>query len=199
MKLTKPLVATLFAIMCGYTAVQLYGNTLDDPKRPACDQEVANLFLAWDSGCFYNAYFVESPSLEQLYYEHQMLTRFNNKGGIVQHVLWYRSVFYQRFRNQFPNEIDALDDMHQEFIRSNPRAISAKISYLLFLVDQNESLRAQSDLEGYCLAYIPSSLPNLTEEFYQISRKRGLMLDFKKCFDKAGIDYNDMQKPSEKG
>jgi len=183
----KPIIAISFALLGSYCVVLHKGNPLADPRSKTCMSKRLNSFLPWDSGCFYSAFFEKEPSLQQIEYEHEKLSRFVDNGGIVQHVLWYRSVFYQRFRSHFDISYEDLDQMHKRFTESNPTRAASQIHYLSYLSTAGEKNRGQEILDHYCRVYIPRNFVNEVNNIGEMMALANLDYSMETCFDKVKV------------
>lgn len=187
MKFNKPLIIGLLVFFSAYSSLLLYGNTLADPKRGGCSNNFLNLLISWDSGCYYSAYFLKSPSTLQIDFEHKKLKRFTDKGGLVQHVKWYRSVFYQRFQKRFELEDSEIIFLHYEYTKSNPRHVVGQIAFFRLLYSSQRQALAQEALDHYCITYIPKHLSGIVSDIQEYLDHYKLELSMTACNNKVGI------------
>jgi len=152
----KLLTITLFVFMLGYTYLLAVVNPVSNSSVVACPTKAFNSFIPWDSGCFYSALFEDFPTVTQVNYEHEKLNTFYEKGGVAQHLLLYRSIFYRRFKDNFNNvDYDLLEKMHKEFTYANSAQLDTQVSYVNYLYAYNEHIRAQDYIDYYCHHYVP--------------------------------------------
>jgi hypothetical protein len=119
-----------------------------------CQNTKARAMLPRTAGCYYQAYFQKDPSTQQLEFERKRLKKYVSSGGAVRHILWYRSVFHQRFKEQSGNSARELEAIHRTFTRAAPSDIKQQVSYFLF-VRENYGIEASQDaFDYYCKNYI---------------------------------------------
>jgi hypothetical protein len=136
-----------FCLLAGSTS-ELNGNSW------VCQNTKTRAMLPRTAGCYYQAYFQKTPSAQQLEFEQKRLERYVSSGGAVRHILWYRSVFYQRFKAEIGHSAKELDDIHRAFSRAAPSDIRQQVSYFLF-VRENYGIEASQDaFDYYCKTYI---------------------------------------------
>jgi len=177
--------ATLFILLSGYTYIISVSNPLNGSTKGSCTTTQYNSFTTWDSGCFYSAVFEKSPSKTQLTYEHKKLNTFHRKGGVAQHVTWYRSIFYRRFKNHFNIDDDSLEQMHKDFTAVNPTRLASQISYIDFLFVNSEEKRAQNYIDYYCQHYVPANIAQYVYETLSAKfNEPSLTLSFETCTNK---------------
>jgi len=181
----KLISATLFILLSGYTYIISTSNPLNSSTKGSCTTTKYNNLITWDSGCFYSAIFEKSPSKEKLTYEHQKLNTFHRKGGVAQHIAWYRSIFYRRFKSNFNIDDDRLEQIHKDFTALNPTRVASQISYINFLSANGKHERAQRYMNYYCSQYVPRfKAENIVSNLRQQLSKLKLDLSLKVCEQK---------------
>ena len=183
----KYLTLIFFILISLYSAINIVGNPLAAGTKGACTITAFNSLLTWDSGCFYSAYFNKNPTLQQVEFEHQKLTTFKEKGGVVQHVVWYRSIFYQRFKDRFNISYDELDEMHKDFTKTNPTRTRSQVDYIKYLKLNNEHQRAQIILDYYCTDFIPKKLKGVVHNLNNFFKESKLKMSMQVCNQKVDI------------
>lgn len=151
----KLISSLLFTLLFAHTVIATLGNPLNSGTKGTCIAPELNSLIPWDSGCFYSAFFKKEPPIDQIKYEHHKLTVFKKNGGVAQHILWYRSIFYQRFRDFFNTSYDLIDEMHKDFTKVKPTRTSSQVAYLNYLTINGEKNRAQKFLNYYCENHVP--------------------------------------------
>jgi len=181
----KVLTATLFAFMLAYTYLLAVVNPVSNSDDSACPTKAFNRFIPWDSGCFYSALFEESPTVAQVNYEHQKLSVFHEKGGVAQHLLLYRSIFYRRFKDHFNIGYDSLEKMHKEYTFAKSADLDTQASFVNYLFASGEHKRAQNYIDYYCQYYVPAHVAKyVSETLYAEFNKLKLDLSLQTCTDK---------------
>lgn len=159
---------------CSYTSTLNPGNTF-------CQTEGVRHLAPWTSGCIYQAYFEKSPSKDSILYEQKKLAYFAERGGVAADVLWYRSVFHQRFQNELRTPFQDIHEMHLQYTRAQHIRIDLQMNYLQFLLERDLAPLAQTTLDEYCETYIPHKRSDLLEEINWRLGRRGLALSSASC------------------
>ena len=176
-KLTTTMLLLVFAAISLLASV----NSSLSPKNTLCQHFIVKQLLHWNSGCVYKAYFMDAPSQELILDEQARLKKFSERGGVAADILWYRSVFHQRFQNELRTSFQDIHEMHQRYTRAQHIRIDFQTAYLDFLVRSDLIPLAQTTLDEYCTTYIePHRADLVTEIKWRLSR-RNLDLSLDTC------------------
>lgn len=153
------------------------------PNATLCSNSIVQKIVPWSSGCFYKAYFEDNPTDEQLVFEKDKLDNFVNKKGHASDILWYRSVFHQRFQNRFKTSFKEIHEMHLDYTKAQHTRLDAQFDYLEFLYKSDLKPLAQTTLDRFCTTYVnPIGSPHeRVEEIRWRISKKSLPLTTEKC------------------
>ncbi|MEM7358541.1 MAG: hypothetical protein AAF431_05570 [Pseudomonadota bacterium] len=172
------LLVTVFTLIASSTSKLMPGQNL-------CENKLVSAAAPWSSGCFYQAYFADNPSPELIVKERVLLEKFVGNNGVASDVLWYRSVFHQKFRLKLRTSYQNIHAMHQRYTQADHKRIDLQVQYLTFLVRSDLVPLAQSTLDEYCTAFIPANRRDLTKEIEWRLREGRLPLSLDSCVTKT--------------
>ncbi|GHA06049.1 hypothetical protein GCM10008090_14610 [Arenicella chitinivorans] len=164
---------------CSYTSAL-------SPNNEFCKKPTVKRLAPWTAGCVYQAYFEQNPALETVLDEANRLANFAQRNGKAADVLWYRSVFHQRFQNELRTSYQDIHGMHLQYTRAQHIRIDLQMNYLQFLLERDLAPLAQATLDKYCATYIPQNRRDLIEEINWRIDRRGLKLSSTKCEARVG-------------
>lgn len=173
----------VYVLIAGYALLASAASKLA-PGDKLCEQQLLRAVAPWSSGCFYTAYFQDDPSLEQLAEEKVRLDRFAENNGFASDVLWYRSVFHQKYQQQFRTSFEDIHKMQLRYTQAQHRRLDLQIQYLEFLRQSELLPLAQSTLDRFCQIYVPGKRPDFTDELEWRLRDAKLPLSLAVCQSK---------------
>lgn len=152
-----------------------------NPNSELCVNKALRIIAPWSSGCFYKAYFQDQPADPLVRAEQKMLARFAERGGVAADVLWYRSVFHQRFQNQLRTPFQSIHKMHLAYTKAQHIRIDLQVKYWEFLVKNDLRPLAQSTLNTYCDTYVELYREDIVDEINGRLAASGLPLSGEHC------------------
>jgi hypothetical protein len=178
----KKLSALLASLAVLYSLSTHLGGQFEK-RSIICQNGILKAIQPWDSACFYSAVFESDLTLGDLHYEKYRLDLFAEKGGYSPIIKWYRSLFYQKFGDNFEMTEDQIEFTHWELIRSQPYNLQAHAMYLNYLDQQKTPNAAQSALDKFCTQFIKlgSSDKRPIDNLEWIITDSKLVLDFTYC------------------
>lgn len=175
--------STIFALLAVLYSLGTHLGGQFENRSIICQNIIFKAIQPWDSACFYSAAFKTEVTLGDLHYEKHHLDLFTEKGGYSPMIKWYRSVFYQIFKDKFEITENQIERSHWELMRAQPYNLKAQSNYHSYLDHQETGSTAQSALDKFCTQFIKPKSGNER----QIDSLEGLTigaeldLDFKYC------------------
>jgi hypothetical protein len=146
------------------------------------------------AGCYYQAYFQKNPSVQQLEFERKRLNKYVSSGGAVRHILWYRSVFHQRFDEQDEHTAKKLEAIHRAFTQSAPSDIRQQVSYFIFVKKHYGIEASQRAFDYYCKNYILKS-KSMSGKLATMMTSANIELSFDNCISHYEAELVNNKRP----
>ena len=175
--------STAFAALAVLYSLSTHLGGQFEKRSIICQNIILKAIQPWDSACFYSALFKPENTLGELHYEKHHIELFAEKGGYSPIIKWYRSVFYQKFKDIFEVTDDQIEHNHWELMHSQPYNTQAHANYLSYLDQQKSVNTAQPALDEFCTRFIKigSGDERPLDGLESFTNESKLELDFKYC------------------
>lgn len=177
---TKRLSAAMFLLTAFYVGFAFYVHPVK-PNSTTCDNPLIAALAPWDSGCFYQAVYLDAATAGQVNYEKHKLDVFMRKGGFSHSVLWYRSIFFQKYREFLDLDYSDIHRAHWDYTRADPSRADIQIVYLSYLTSNELTGLAQQSLDQYCETYLDQRRDYLIPAMREVMQEKGVELSLQRC------------------
>jgi len=165
----------------GYT---LLGSATSSIGRnlELCENRLVKPLVHWSSGCQFRAYFSLDPVPQKtLEYEQSLLEKFSLRNGLAADVLWYRSVFHQKFQHRLKTSFEEIHQMHLRYTQAQHRRVDLQLDYIRFLEYSDLLPLAQSALDDYCRNYVNKARGTISKQLKLMSTELQLVSSNDRC------------------